>query len=187
MGAPAHFIANRLALDFVNTGYGVGAAHCDCLADEESTRAWLAQAGVVPDTAHLPAPLSRHARKLRDIARDLINAARSGQACDTGPLNTLLAAGQRIPGVAWDPSQERFAWAETRRDTSAASMLHPVVLDLAQLLTGNEVAAIHQCEAHDCTLLFLDPTTSRRRRWCSMAACGNRMKVAAFRTRKQAS
>ncbi|NEJ40784.1 CGNR zinc finger domain-containing protein, partial [Rhizobium ruizarguesonis] len=37
----------------------------------------------------------------------------------------------------------------------------------------------------DCTLFFLDTTKSHRRRWCSMALCGNRMKVAAFRSRKQ--
>jgi predicted RNA-binding Zn ribbon-like protein len=43
---------------------------------------------------------------------------------------------------------------------------------------------VRKCEAHDCTLLFEDATRSGRRRWCSMALCGNRMKVAAFRARR---
>ncbi|WP_428243533.1 CGNR zinc finger domain-containing protein [Gynuella sp.] len=43
---------------------------------------------------------------------------------------------------------------------------------------------VRQYEAHDCTLVFLDTTKSHRRRWCSVVLCGNRMKVAAFRSRK---
>jgi predicted RNA-binding Zn ribbon-like protein len=39
------------------------------------------------------------------------------------------------------------------------------------------------CEGPVCTLLFLDRTRARARRWCSMAVCGNRAKQAAHRTR----
>ncbi|WP_327229156.1 CGNR zinc finger domain-containing protein [Achromobacter xylosoxidans] len=34
--------------------------------------------------------------------------------------------------------------------------------------------------------MFHDKTKSHRRRRCSMALCGNRMKVAAFRSRQKA-
>jgi predicted RNA-binding Zn ribbon-like protein len=33
--------------------------------------------------------------------------------------------------------------------------------------------------------MFYDRTKSHKRRWCSMALCGNRHKVAEFRKRRQ--
>src|SRR5262249_51575314 len=50
-------------------------------------------------------------------------------------------------------------------------------LDLATsaLITSAVSADIRQCEM--CTWLFIDPSSSKRRRWCSMALCGNRAKV----------
>ncbi|HIC14689.1 MAG TPA: CGNR zinc finger domain-containing protein, partial [Gemmatimonadetes bacterium] len=37
---------------------------------------------------------------------------------------------------------------------------------------------IRQCASEDCIYWFLDTSKSGRRRWCSMARCGNRAKVA---------
>jgi predicted RNA-binding Zn ribbon-like protein len=42
---------------------------------------------------------------------------------------------------------------------------------------------IRACEGSACTILFLDRTKAHARRWCSMAICGNRAKVAAYRAR----
>ncbi|WP_371263350.1 MULTISPECIES: CGNR zinc finger domain-containing protein [unclassified Pseudomonas] len=53
------------------------------------------------------------------------------------------------------------------------------------LATNDKFEFVRQCEAHDCVLLFHDLSKSHRRRWCSMATCGNRMKVAAFRSRNK--
>ena len=45
----------------------------------------------------------------------------------------------------------------------------------AALLTTPAAAAVAACPSHDCGWLFANPTG--RRRWCSMALCGNRAKV----------
>jgi predicted RNA-binding Zn ribbon-like protein len=42
---------------------------------------------------------------------------------------------------------------------------------------------LRRCEGAHCGRLFVDVSRGRRRRWCSMARCGNRVKVAAFRRR----
>ena len=47
-------------------------------------------------------------------------------------------------------------------------------------------ANVKACEGAACTLLFVDHTRSRARRWCSMAICGNRAKQAAHRRRLKA-
>lgn len=52
----------------------------------------------------------------------------------------------------------------------------------AETLLGSPVAQrITACPAEDCGWLFIN--ASGRRRWCSMASCGNRAKVRAFAQR----
>jgi predicted RNA-binding Zn ribbon-like protein len=104
---------------------------------------------------------------------------------DFAVVNRILEAGRPVRTLAQGDGDNVVLW-KRRRDDSAASLLEPVAAALVQLLTQGELAQVRQCEAHDCTLRFLDVTKSGRRRWCSMAVCGNRMKVAAFRARKEA-
>jgi predicted RNA-binding Zn ribbon-like protein len=57
-------------------------------------------------------------------------------------------------------------------------------LAAGNFLAAVEVSAIRACPGHDCGWLFLDPRG--RRRWCTMAVCGNRAKARrhAARTRR---
>ena len=54
-----------------------------------------------------------------------------------------------------------------------------------ELLGGPDGARIRQCQGPVCAILFLDTSRKGDRRWCSMSACGNRAKVAAFREREK--
>lgn len=54
----------------------------------------------------------------------------------------------------------------------------------AGLLVADEASEIRTCPGRDCGWLFLDATG--RRRWCSMAACGNREKVRRHAARMRA-
>jgi predicted RNA-binding Zn ribbon-like protein len=49
----------------------------------------------------------------------------------------------------------------------------------AEFLATADLSRVRQCEGTGCILLFYDTTRSHTRRWCSMAGCGNRSKVAA--------
>lgn len=183
---PPHFIANNLALDFINSAFGVGPASHDCLGDDESALAWLEAAGHVPaGLAGPPAGLAELARALREAAARMVRAAQAGQGGDAALVNQVLEAGRPARKLAWGNGQGGYTLAECPRDHSAASLLEPVAAALADLLAGDALRHVRRCEAHDCTLVFLDVTKSHRRRWCSMALCGNRMKVAAFRSRRQ--
>jgi predicted RNA-binding Zn ribbon-like protein len=44
-------------------------------------------------------------------------------------------------------------------------------------ITGREFDRAKLCEARECGWIFYDSSRSRRRRWCSMAICGNRAKA----------
>ena len=54
----------------------------------------------------------------------------------------------------------------------------------AELLVSGDFELIRRCESETCVLWFYDRTKSHGRRWCSMATCGNRHKVMAFRKRR---
>lgn len=42
------------------------------------------------------------------------------------------------------------------------------------------------CEAHDCLWVFYDRSPAGRGRWCTMAVCGSRAKMRAYRAKKRA-
>ncbi|HWD78470.1 MAG TPA: CGNR zinc finger domain-containing protein, partial [Kribbella sp.] len=57
--------------------------------------------------------------------------------------------------------------------------LYVVALKAGELVTGPSFEHVRTCPS--CGWLFLDPRG--RRRWCSMATCGNRAKVRAHAAR----
>ncbi|SSW65759.1 hypothetical protein AVE30378_01756 [Achromobacter veterisilvae] len=180
------FVGDDLALDFINSEFGVGPAHHECFTDDHAVLAWLKLAGVLPhDTEASPEGLMELALQLRESAKCLLNAAKLGGEADASIVNHVLRAGRRSKELEWDSASNAFKVVRRRLQEDAASLLEPVAQAVVMLLTDAPLDLVRQCEAHDCTLMFHDRTKSHRRRWCSMAVCGNRMKVAAFRSRKK--
>jgi predicted RNA-binding Zn ribbon-like protein len=181
------FVGDNLALDFINTQFGVGASYRECFVDDASVVAWLKLAQVLPDDFQgAPRGLLKLALELRASAKSMLNAAESDAQAAVEVVNLVLEAGRVAKELEWDSASKSFRVVKQRRHDDAASLLEPVAQAIVGLLTGTQLELVRQCEAHDCTLLFHDLTKSHRRRWCSMAVCGNRMKVAAFRARKKA-
>jgi predicted RNA-binding Zn ribbon-like protein len=65
-------------------------------------------------------------------------------------------------------------------------LLAAVARSGAEIVAEGPRARLRLCANPHCGLFFYDNSRTRRRRWCSMAVCGNRSKVAAF-ARKQPS
>jgi len=53
----------------------------------------------------------------------------------------------------------------------------------AELIAERAESGLQRCDNPNCRLMFYDDSQTHRRRWCSMALCGNRSKVAAFARR----
>jgi predicted RNA-binding Zn ribbon-like protein len=66
-------------------------------------------------------------------------------------------------------------------------MLWPVARSAVDLMTSADLARVRECDGHDCGWLFLDTSKAGRRRWCSMAICGNRAKSERYRQRSAAA
>lgn len=65
-------------------------------------------------------------------------------------------------------------------------LLAAVARSGAEVIAEGSRANLRLCANPHCGLFFYDVSRTHRRRWCSMAVCGNRSKVAAF-ARKHAS
>ena len=177
------FLADNLALDFINTEYGTGDARKDFFEDDHSVINWLATVGLVSKDAEAPSGLLTQARQLRNEARTVIHAAMRSVAVDLRVINKTLEEGHPVTKLLWDKDSQKYHIDVKPDYHCSLSLLWPVAHALVILVTSNKFEFVRQCEAHDCILLFHDLSKSHRRRWCSMATCGNRMKVAAFRNR----
>ncbi len=184
-----HFIADNLALDFINSEIGIGAKHTELLNDDAQVIEWLRRAGVASEIAKPPpgrrGALLKAALALRKIARELILSRHAQRAADPSALNRILARGNTYHELVWKKAQTP-EYIQHRRVTTPEDLLVPVAEAIAALLTDGDFTLIRKCENPDCTLWFYDHTKSHHRRWCSMAVCGNRMKVALFRSRQKA-
>ena len=65
-------------------------------------------------------------------------------------------------------------------------ILVPIAESVVDLLCYGDLSHLRKCESPNCILYFYDTTKNHKRRWCSMAVCGNRAKAAAFYQRKKA-
>jgi predicted RNA-binding Zn ribbon-like protein len=177
------FLADDLALDFINSAFGVGAAHHECLDSDAGVLDWLRRSGLPAASAEAAPPgrLLQAALALRQTIRALVEQRKAGAVGELTALNRVLAAGSARELVL---EHGHLHYRRRAVAARAEDLLVPVAEAAARLLAEGDFALVRKCESHDCTLWFYDRTKSHRRRWCSMAQCGNRMKVAAFRARR---
>ena len=101
------------------------------------------------------------------------------------PLNQLLGRDEQHGEIVTHASggAAQFELRVNRRWQSAETLLMPIAEALARLVCEEDFTHVKACEGPRCTLMFADHTRGHVRRWCSMAICGNRAKVAAHRKR----
>lgn len=178
-------VGDHLALDLLNTEARSQGQAVDHWASADDVRRWLVRQGVAPAGDGAPADLLERGRDLRAAVREAITARKTGGAVDVDVLNTHLHDYLTFPRLQRDATGA-LAVIRVARDDGAASLLGPVAEAAAQLLAEGDLALVRQCEHPDCILWFYDRTKSHKRRWCSMAQCGNRHKAARFRKRSSA-
>lgn len=183
--AQAPILGDHLAMDLLNTEARTNSGDIDYWNTGADVLNWLERCRVVSvlaDTAVDHGELLAQARALRTLARRLISERKHGEIGEIGDLNVYLHAYLSAPHLERN-SEGNFVLTRTARGEGIASLLGPVVEAVAQLLVDGDFALVKQCEHPDCILWFYDRTKAHKRRWCSMALCGNRYKAAQFRKR----
>jgi predicted RNA-binding Zn ribbon-like protein len=94
---------------------------------------------------------------------------------DLAGLNRALA--EAPPRAALARLAGGYVWRIDETSPSASALLAPVLWSAADLLVQAPHRRIRQCANPQCLWLFLDASKNGTRRWCDMAACGNRAKA----------
>jgi predicted RNA-binding Zn ribbon-like protein len=186
---------NRLCLDFANLAFlsGDPSEHpvfwdefVDFLAakqifSEERSRHIRA---LVETDAREAASLLRHAERLGKSLRLLFEATLRNQQFRREwiePINRILRVTEGHDELEWDGGSWRLGFVA--REEGLEWLLAAIARSGAELLCEGARQNLKQCSNPDCRILFYDDSRTHRRRWCSMALCGNRHKVAAFARR----
>lgn len=184
-------IGGDLAVDFANTvhspGDPGGALHSwSDLIDFLELRGGVAPGDAAPlramgeTDARRCAAAFAQALQLRETIRAMLGAMASKRS-----LRAEWVAGVN-QALAWGAGASRLLRQDTgwRLGFSPGPagphrVLAPVARAIADLAAAGRSVEIGKCANPRCVLYFRDRSRTRRRRWCSMAVCGNRMKVAA--------
>ena len=181
-----YVLADEPVLDMLNTLATIDGVPWDFWQADADVQRWLvrlqwAEAGGIP--VFDDGALLRAARELREVIRELVAARKQGQAGNPAALNGFLRKAVSHPQLLW-PASGAPQLERQRKVQSAEQFLSPIAEAAANLLVAGDFNLIRHCEHPECILWFYDRTKAHKRRWCSMALCGNRHKVAEFRKRK---
>lgn len=198
---PAILIADTKALDFLNSIASPTGSVIDWIDSGESFLSWLGQVGLAPARTleelrkqALPWELDKvadQARQLREWFRGIVTSHKGRPLPvealqELEPLNCLLERDEsysRIVSRSHPDGRKDLGLQPMRRWRSPDSLLLPVAEALASFICNEDLTDVKRCEGEACTLMFVDRTPTRARRWCSMSICGNRAKQAAHRSR----
>ncbi|MFC5759236.1 CGNR zinc finger domain-containing protein [Rhizobium sp. GCM10022189] len=198
--SPALFLGDALALDFLNSVATPVDTPVDWIEDGQGLLRWLEQAGLVSretleslQAQALPGELDKvadQARNLREWFRAFVRAHKGKPLkpealAELEPLNRLLERDEGFGRVVTRRTEagEIFDFQPMRKWRSPEALLLPVGEAIGRFVCTEDFSNVKACEGPVCTLLFADHTRGHRRRWCSMAMCGNRAKQAAHRDR----
>ena len=201
---PPFFVADHLALDFLNSIASPKDVPVEWLRDGRDLVDWLQQANAIgPGVAaqfrrsnerRALDDVARRARDFRDwlrgfVTRHMGRPLTAGAAKSLSPLNKLLTADISYPVIEAATraaaGEHALRLGRVHRWESPDELLHPVAEATADLVCSVDFRLVRACEGSVCSLLFLDRTKAHVRRWCSMAVCGNRAKAAAHRAKNR--
>lgn len=188
---PHHLVAGRLALDFAN----LSPTARDVSWDEFVS--FLVDAKLIPNdrAARLRPFLSTEPQavdavllrilRLRESLRAIFASIVDGNSFPASwvePVNEVLRVTEGHDELVLNKGSWSLQFVG--RESGLDWLLAAIARSGAELLVEGSRAPIRRCANPLCRLFFYDDSRTRRRRWCSMAVCGNRHKVAAFLRRR---
>jgi predicted RNA-binding Zn ribbon-like protein len=192
-------LGGALCLDFANTaGWRGQPDFAGVLRDYEDLIAWaqhvealsarqgkdlLKRAASEPARAKAVHGL---AVALREALYRVFSSLAAGRASDPADLATInVAVGDAYqhlrlaprPSSELAPLGDGFAWDWHEAEGALELPIWIVARSASTLLVSQDLERVHECAGERCDWLFLDASRNQSRRWCDMAACGNRAKA----------
>ncbi len=144
--------------------------------DAQRLRRLAAERSTEADAAHAQASELRAGigRIFTAIARQELPSPRE--------LSILNASLAELPPRLVDPEADGYGWTFAGPDDAFECLLWPISLSAAELLISDDRRWVRQCADAQCTRLFVD-RHSRRRKWCDPNTCGSRARGKRFHRR----
>jgi predicted RNA-binding Zn ribbon-like protein len=146
---------------------------------------WLYVAGLSPTLGPVTVDQLGSARQLREAMNHLTRARVDGHRPDPACIDVINRA-----AVFGPPHQTLSIDGTTAVPAPPApveQILSIVARDAIDLFSGAYRDRVRRCLGHDCSLYFVDRSRRGGRRWCSMAACGEKASSASYRARQRAT
>jgi predicted RNA-binding Zn ribbon-like protein len=179
------FRSGRLCLDFVATVAKRGMGDRELLSGPAELQTWLRVADLPAAEQPITAEAMTEVRTLREAIHDLVRSKVDGKSPDGGDIATInAAAGVGTPASLLGSDGHTLLPAA---QGSLPEIMSIIARDTVDLFTGQYRHRIRACIGHDCSLFFVDRSRPGARRWCAMAACGEKASSAAYRRRHATS
>jgi predicted RNA-binding Zn ribbon-like protein len=174
-----HWKSGRLCLDFVATVGERWRRSFERLREPEDLARWIGETGMLDSPPRASMGQLAAGRQLREAINRL---ARPGIEPEPGDREELNRWATRAPLAPQLTSRGQLVWVA---DRPVEALFATIAADAVDLLSGPLAARIRECGAPDCALLFVDTSRPGRRRWCSTAGCGNRVRTKTYRQRRK--
>ena len=191
-------IGGNAAIDFVNTASSWTRDPVDRLGGPKAFGDWASVAGLLygDDLERLEKEIAADPKGVAEFYKEMteLRAAlyriffaatenTQADARDLDRLNDWKVRAARHCAIRQDEDGFRRGCAD---EAPALERAMRQIFDAAEeLLLSGRLDRLRTCGGDDCEWMFLDLSKNGKRRWCSMATCGNEHKVKAFRKRKK--
>jgi predicted RNA-binding Zn ribbon-like protein len=185
-----YWLGGRPAVDLVNTLRERWQRRVETIVTPDDLGLWLARAQLVPAAPRVSRARLSEARQLREAIDACMQAALAHEPAPAAAVATidgwLAHASARTQLEVADDGTPVLGEREPADPVKRA--LAAVALDAARMLgTPAEAARIRVCASATCSARFYDRSPAGRRRWCSMALCGNEAKARRHRDRSRST
>ncbi len=183
--------------DFLNTaeldGSGRPVEHLNALGD---VTAWLGEHGLLHAARRRPidalpaaraAELLAHVVAVRAALREIVEALVAGRAVEETALATVNGVLRARSVVELVRGEGGIALSHRHTGDPLEDALAAVAEPLVGVISTGATERLRICANDGCRWVFEDTSRTGRRRWCSMASCGNRAKAARHRARQRAA
>lgn len=184
-------------LDFLNTaeldGSGRPIEHLGSLRD---VTAWLEAHRLLHESRRRPldalpprraGALLAHVLEVRAALREVVEGLIAGRAVEEDALATVNAVLRARSVVELVRDEGGVALSHRHTGDPLEDALAAVAEPLVGVISTGATERLRICANAGCRWVFEDTSRTGRRRWCSMASCGNRAKAARHRARKRAA
>lgn len=124
-------------------------------------------------------------RRLRDAMRGLVESAARNRGPDAAHLAELNRAMRTHYVYELTPAADGVSLDHRHVGDPVDGAMARLAESVARELIQGNPERLRVCANDDCRWVFSDSSRTGQRKWCDMATCGNRAKVARHRARRR--